>query len=69
MDCPERRQLLKLFVKSNEEYRQAIARCRVCQTCRAASPEHQTACQLDQYLNKFDQAYESVVKHCDDHGC
>lgn len=65
MDCAERRLLLREFIESNEEYRAAIARCKVCRSCANGKAN----CQLDEYLKKFDDAHQVVLKHMETHGC
>lgn len=64
-ECGERRLLLKQFIDSNQEYRAALARCRVCKSCLSG----ETNCQLDEYLAQFDASHQRVLEDIEEHGC
>ncbi len=69
MECNQKRFLLRQVIESNLEYRIAMQRCRVCRSCSAAAPGERTVCQLDEYLEKFEQAADSITQHVEEHGC
>jgi hypothetical protein len=64
-ECGARRLLLRQFVESNQEYRAALARCRVCKSCLSG----ETNCKLEEYLAQFDAAHQRMLEHIEQHGC
>jgi hypothetical protein len=69
MECGEKRRLLRLYLESNQEYREALQRCKVCRSCVAEAPEERTSCQLDTFLAKSDEAHAAALGHLDAHNC